>query len=512
MLNQLKRGIQIGKAGLAARQLRNADDERTREIARKALAQVFSNARGVMMKVGQLLVDSEDSPYRKLLDNIEPFPLEIMLPEIEKSLGRPVEEVFASIEESSAAASLGQVHPATLLNGDKVAIKVQYPDIADAVEAELKLAGLLPGMGPVKKWGFDLESYKRELRDNMQQELDYTSEAARQDAFQKGVSVAGLTIPKVYSELCSPRLLVQSWETGVNINKIADWPSEDRQSVARVLIKTLFTSLFSHGEIHGDPHIGNSFYRRGITGPEVVLLDFGCTVSINKQARMALLKLIIALRENTDISPLQCFAAMGFSAEKLNHINRALPMLCQVLFRPFLADGRFRLGDWHLQKDLDSLLGEERWWFRSAGPADLFLLIRAFQGLSQNLEHIQSFSPWYELLLESLGPDLIEQARNYSLPSLPANIAVGASHTSTLATKLIVNVFENNKQTVGVTLPASAVLELGTLMPEDVYRQLNESRDIDLEDILKRIKESGIAPQEVFDYTQGAKRYKVWLE
>ncbi|MDH5219485.1 MAG: AarF/UbiB family protein, partial [Gammaproteobacteria bacterium] len=123
MLNTVKRGIQIGKAGLAARRLNNASDEKQKEIARKALANLFANSRGVMMKVGQLLADSADSPYRKLLDNIEPFPLEEILPCLEESLGRPANEIFQSIDEASSAASLGQVHKAVLLSGETVAVK-----------------------------------------------------------------------------------------------------------------------------------------------------------------------------------------------------------------------------------------------------------------------------------------------------------------------------------------------------------------------------------------------------
>ncbi|MDH5547184.1 MAG: AarF/UbiB family protein [Gammaproteobacteria bacterium] len=512
MLEGFKRGVILGKAGLAAAQIRLSDDDRKKEIARKALANLFANARGIMMKVGQLLVDSEGSPYRQLLDNIEPYPLETMLPILQKSLGQPVENVFQSIEEANAAASLGQVHQAILKTGEQVAVKIQYPNIQDAVEGELKIAGLLPGMGPVRKWGFNLENYKLELRKNMAKELDYRSEAKRQKEFCEGVRVDGLVVPKIYEELCSEKVLVQSWEQGQNITEIENWPSEERQSVARILIKTLFKSLFVHGEIHGDPHIGNSFYRkRSQNNPEVILLDYGCTVPIPRTARLALLKLLIALKEETPISPMQCFVAMGFDGKKLSYIHHALPMMCQVLFRPFLADGRFRVVDWHVQKGLDSLLGEEKWWFRSSGPAELFLLIRAFQGLCQNLVTIKAFSDWYSLLIEAVGADLAHTARNFQLPPISDDLQILATSTRALAKTLEVEVWENTRQTVGVHLPANAILEIEDIMPQEVLEQLNASTDINLKQILDRVKKSGIAPQNVFEYSHGSKTYKVWL-
>lgn len=513
MLNTVKRGIQIGKVGLAARRLNNACNEKQKDIARRALANLFANSRGVMMKVGQLLADSEDSPYRKLLDDIESFSLKEILPVLEASLGRPVNEIFQTIDEASSAASLGQVHKAVLLNGEIVAVKIQYPDIGEAVDSELKLAGLLPGIGPVKKWGFDLEGYKKELKSNMTRELDYLSEMERQNDFYENVHVEGLVVPRVYPEFCTKTVLVQEWQSGLHITDIEAWPSEQRQEIARTLIKTLFTSLFVNGEIHGDPHIGNSYYRKTSIGKtEVVLMDYGCTVPIEKSARMALLKLIISLRENTPISPLECFSAMGFNASKLSYIDNALPMLSNILLRPFLIEGRFKTSDWRLQNDLDSLLGEKRWWFRSAGPANLFMLIRAFQGLVQNLESIKAFSSWSDLLYEAIGPQLLQQVRDYSLPTLTPELLSHSYSSDSLAKELKVVVWENNSKTVGVTMPASAVLELNDIIPEDTLILLQQSKDIDLDKILERVKQSGLAPQTLFDYVHESKRYKVWLE
>jgi len=114
---------------------------------------LFADARSVTIKFGQLMAQGGDDPLTELTDSIEPLPLTDMISVIEGELGRPVMDIFASIEESTAAASLWQVHKARLKNGTTTAIKVQYPAIKDAVDAEIKLFGLMPGVGPLSKWG-----------------------------------------------------------------------------------------------------------------------------------------------------------------------------------------------------------------------------------------------------------------------------------------------------------------------------------------------------------------------
>lgn len=244
--------------GLAARQVARSKggDERVR--ARAALSGLFANARGMPMKIGQLLAgSSEDHVYRPLVAGIEPLPLRELQPFIEKSLGRALGQVFARFDESGSAASLGQVHRAALQDGTEVAVKVRYPDIVRAVRSELRLAGLLPGLGPVKRWGFDLGAYRTVLSENMERELDYRSEAERQGRFSQHLRVEGLAIPGPFPELCAPDLLVQSWERGHRLDQIRSWRKEDKLKVGKTLIRTLFHSLFVLGEVHGDPHEGN---------------------------------------------------------------------------------------------------------------------------------------------------------------------------------------------------------------------------------------------------------------
>ncbi|MGZ5601653.1 MAG: ABC1 kinase family protein [Methylobacter sp.] len=514
VLETVKRALQFFRIGLAAKKLQRIQDETERLLAKRALAGLFADARGITMKVGQLFAGNDGTtPFQELVEGIEPLPLKAMIPLLEAELGQSYKKVFRSIEPAIAAASLGQVHLAVLKNGDKVAVKIRYPDISDAVDAELRLVGLMPGVGPVNRWGFDLEAYKKSLRDNMHRELDYCSEAQRQDYFGRTVQVPGLKVPSVYSDLCSERVLVQIRAEGVLIDKASCWSEQDRRAIGQSLMMTLFKSLFVAGEVHGDPHPGNVFYSHDDNGqPLVTLLDYGCTITITEQRRLALLKLIIGCRDRNPTNPMDCFSALGFDSKKLSYISGALPALCQSLFRPFLVNHAFDPEQWQLGQAVNDLLGDYRWWFRSAGPSDLFLLMRVFQGLIQQLQQLDVNLPWWAVLQQAVGPELIQHAIAYELPVIEHEPTAKALSFDQQASGLCVRVTENGEQRVSIKMPAEAVLDLERLIPEDVLARIMDSGTIDLKQLGESIRANGIIPQQLFVYEDIEKTYRVWLE
>jgi predicted unusual protein kinase regulating ubiquinone biosynthesis (AarF/ABC1/UbiB family) len=508
-----KRLAQLFRIGYAAKKVRVSQSETEKLLAQRALAALLADARGVSMKVGQLFATFEgNSPFQSLTDSVPALPLKVMLPVLEKSLGYSPKKVFKNIEPATAAASLGQVHLAQFKDGTPVAIKIRYPDIADAVNAELKLANLLPNVGKAKEWGFDLNAYKQTLFDTLQRELDYRSEARRQIYFREAVRVPCLEIPHVYEEFSSDCVLVQSRATGVTFPDIIDWSESERCLIAQTLLQTLFVSLFVAGEIHADPHCGNTFYNHADNDSMVTLLDFGCTVSLNETRRLALLKLILACREKSAVSPLDCFVALGFDAQKLAHIQGALPMLCQYLFLPFLSSHVFNLQDWQLEKNIVNLLGEKRWWFRSAGAADVLLLMRAFQGLTQQLQQLRVNLNWWEVLQNSVDETIFQQARNLNLPSIQIEMVnFKQLDFSKQAKALHVKITQNNSPLVSLKMPAEAALELENLIPPEVCFELSKNSTINLPVLVEQLKLEGLSPQTLFETTHGEKQYRVWL-
>jgi predicted unusual protein kinase regulating ubiquinone biosynthesis (AarF/ABC1/UbiB family) len=483
-----------------------------REQAHQALALLLANARGMTMKIGQFMASGTASDaYQPLITSIPPLPLSTILSTLQGEFSQPLDKLFSKINESEAAASLGQVHYAVLPDGNEVAIKIRYPGIVDTVKAELQLTDWLPSGGPFKRWQFDSVDYKQTLRQQLLRETDYRIEAHTQQRFAENLSVTGLCVPKIYPELTRAGVLVQSWETGCQLSEVVTWSKKHRLEIGRTLVVTLFQSLFVHGEIHGDPHSGNYLFRLDAQGnPVVVMLDYGCTVLVRKSRRLALLKLIDAYCNNNPINPLQCFVAMGFNPEKLKHIETKFPALCETLFLPFTQIGAFELEQWQLADTLQQLLDEQRWWFRAAGPADLLLLLRAFQGLIQQLTTLQVSLPWGGLLRYSVGEALLKQARELVLPELSTTL--NKQVLIIKARKLCVRVYQNQITQINLDLPAEAALELDNWIPASILAEIKTNTEIDLLKLTAKLQQQGIVPQLLFETDNGEKRCRVWLE
>jgi predicted unusual protein kinase regulating ubiquinone biosynthesis (AarF/ABC1/UbiB family) len=513
LIKTVSRAAKMGKIAHAARRAKRSEGD-ARHAARRTLANLLADARGIPMKIGQILAERwrEDDAFDPLVTSIDPKPLEEMIPSLDETIGDKWQTVFAHIDESEAAASLGQVHKASLLDGTVVAVKLQYPDIASAVEAELKLVGLLPGVGPAKKWGMDLGAYKQMLKSNMDRELNYLGEADRQMTYAQRVNVSGLVVPRVFHHLCRDTVLVQSWEQGETIQTAADWPQPVRTELASVLISTFFKSLFVAGTVHADPHPGNVRFRNvGESQAEVVQLDYGCTVEIDETAQLAMLKLIIGCRNGDDTDPLRCLAAMGFDVAKLAGIADTVPALCLLLCEPFKNDTPFSTKYWELSERIEGLLGDLRWWFRSAGPAHVLLLLRAFGGLVNQMETLKTVQPWWIRLVEAVGQDRIDQAIAFELPPLDSELVRQATAFNSVATTLNITVTEEGKKVVSVTLPASQTPFIRSNMTDEVVQRI-EQQGVDIDAIVTQACNAGLVPGTLFDLKIGLRDYKIWLQ
>ena len=503
----------VARGLLAVRRAKDAEEQ---DRAKAALAQLFADARGVTMKIGQIFSEvGGDTPFDALAKGVDPYPFEHMRPVLEAGLGRPWREVFRTIDEPGIAASLGQVHRAELLDGTEVAVKIRYPGIADAVEGEMKLAGLLPGVGPAKKWGIDIEGYKQTVRDNMHRELDYRTEADRQMQFARDAkSVRGLCVPHIFSNLSSETVLVQSWERGIYLDATLDWPEADRRQVAGIILSTLIHSLFVTGRVHGDPHMGNTFYRRTDAGKvEMVLLDYGCTVEISERQRAALLELILACRNGDTIPAYECLVDMGFDAVKLGYIKGELAESCRLLLKPFLVDQPLGADEWGLKAGFEALLGERRWWLRSAGPPESLLTVRVFHGAIDQLESLGVAVSWWDVLQTTLGPAMLAdaKARLEKRRKDMAGVTDEEDDRPALARELKVLVTEGMRMVVSMTMPARAAYDLDEIMPSDVIEFIRSTDQIDLDAVMRQVIETEAAPQILFELERGPRHYKVWL-
>ena len=264
-------------AGEHRQQLRNDLALQTAED----VASTLGAMKGVLMKIGQMAsyVDDGLSPgvrhtLSRLQDSVPPMSAELAAGVITEELGRPPEEVFASWDpEPIAAASIGQVHRAITRDGRAVAVKVQYPGIAETMAADLGNVALLRRMLRITAPSQDVDALIAELRDRVLEELDYRREADNQRllaGYYDGHPT--IRIPAVIGELSARRVVTSELADGARFAELAGWSQEERDLAAETIYRFVFRSLYDVHAFNGDPHPGNYLFHGG---GQVTFLDFG---------------------------------------------------------------------------------------------------------------------------------------------------------------------------------------------------------------------------------------------
>jgi predicted unusual protein kinase regulating ubiquinone biosynthesis (AarF/ABC1/UbiB family) len=286
---------------------------------------------GLFIKVGQLIsimTNFLPEEFRRelegLQDAVPPRPYVDIEARVLEELHRTPTELFASFEqEPIASASIGQVHLAHLLDGTKVAVKVQYPDIEEVVRRDLntlrRIFWIIGWFIPYQGLG---ELY-REIRAIVMEELDYCAEAS--NAERIAANFDGRTdvgFPTVVHELSTARVLVTHFESGC---KITDRPGVkqlglDRGELARQVVEIYCQQIFSDGVYHADPHPGNLIVRPGSDGqpPTIVFLDFGAVAEIPGNVRQGMVELLQGALTRDTRRIVSAMKQMGFVARGAN--------------------------------------------------------------------------------------------------------------------------------------------------------------------------------------------------
>jgi len=257
--------------------------------------ELLGRSKGALMKAGQLLSLSLANPLvpvelqaiyqtslARLRSEAPPMAPELAREVLEQELGRRTESVFAEFDwEPLAAASIGQVHVARLHDGREVAIKIQYPGVADAIAADLKnnellatfLSLLIHGIS-MRRVRWDIRGYAREIHTHLTEELDYRLEAANQADFaERYRGHPFIHVPEVIAELCTDRVLTQELAEGMSWNDALAAPQALRDQWAEAIYRFSFGSFRRFHAINADPHPGNYVFH---ADGSVSFLDFGC--------------------------------------------------------------------------------------------------------------------------------------------------------------------------------------------------------------------------------------------
>jgi predicted unusual protein kinase regulating ubiquinone biosynthesis (AarF/ABC1/UbiB family) len=313
------------------------------------LRTILGGLKGPLMKVAQFLSTVPDAlpeeyaaELAQLQSNAPPMGAAFVRRRMASELGPDWRSRFATFDETaSAAASLGQVHKATLHDGTTVACKLQYPDMPSTVEADLRQLRLAMAIYHRIDNAIQQDAIYEELAIRLREELDYLREAAQMRLY--GIMLRDeplVHVPVPIAEYCTKRLLTMTWLDGRPLMRRLeeDPPQEERDRIAEALFRAWYVPFYRYGVLHGDPHLGNYQVR---PDGSVNLLDFGVIRVFASKFVSGVIELFEAVRDNDDARAMHAYETWGFTDithEKLAVLNE----WARFLYEPLIED-RVRL-------------------------------------------------------------------------------------------------------------------------------------------------------------------------
>ncbi len=332
--------------GIAARMAGARMGLRTNKTAHaEDLRAILGGLKGPLMKVAQLLSTIPDAlpeeyaaELAQLQANAPPMGWSFVRRRMAAELGPNWETRYASFDrEAAAAASLGQVHRATLHDGRLVAAKLQYPDMVSTVDADLRQLRVAMALYHRMDNAIQQDEVYKELAERLREELDYGREAAHLRLYRLMLAGrADVSIPEPVDALSSARLLTMTWLDGMSLQAFLDTnPDLDsRNAVARALFKAWYLPFYRYGVIHGDPHLGN-FQVRADEG--LNLLDFGAIRIFRPQFVQGVIDLQHAIEGDDADQAYHAYQGWGFtdiSRETMDVLNE----WARFIYEPLLQD------------------------------------------------------------------------------------------------------------------------------------------------------------------------------
>ena len=302
----------------------------------------------IFVKFGQVLSTRRDllpldiaDELARLQDQVPPFAPALAVAEIERSLGRPLAEIFASFEERPAAsASIAQVHLGTLHDGREVAVKVLRPGVEAAIRKDVALLETAASLATRFAEGRRLKPREvvAEFARHLEEELDLMREAANASQLRRNFERSPLlAIPEVHWELCSQRVMVMERMHGVPISRIAELQAAgvDLKALARAGVEIFFTQVFRDGFFHADMHPGNILVgTEGEMHGRYIALDFGIVGTLTEYDKSYLAQNFIAFfnRDYHRVALAHLEAGWVPPGTRVDQFESAIRAVCEPIF------------------------------------------------------------------------------------------------------------------------------------------------------------------------------------
>jgi predicted unusual protein kinase regulating ubiquinone biosynthesis (AarF/ABC1/UbiB family) len=426
-----KLGTAIGSqatryAGTAAANVVRSDEKaqerlETRHIETALkMASVLGEMKGAAMKIGQMAsfidVDFLPPEYReiyqeqlsKLRTHAPAMPWERVREVLEEEYDESPERVFASIEqEAFAAASIGQVHRASLRDGTPVAVKVQYPGIADALESDMANASILVRLARVLAPGLDAKAVASELRERVLEELDYEFEAQNQRNFARAYDGHPfIFVPKVHSRLSRRRVLVTDYVEGRGFDEVKELMQDERDIFGEIVFRFCFGSIYHLQHFNADTHPGNYLL---MDDGRVAFLDFGMTKRVSPRQIQLEQRAVDAAARDDPEALREALHELGFIADPSRLDAERLMEHVKLVGGWYLEDGEVQITPERVMKMIEVTSDPRSDFFdlvrKESLPADELMGRRMETGLMAVLAQLRASANWHRIMREWVYAD-----------------------------------------------------------------------------------------------------------
>ena len=411
-------------ARLAGERYLGMDVDRNKHAAQ--LREALGGLKGPLMKVAQILSTIPDALPPEYAEELSALQADapsmgwlFVKRRMAAELGADWQSKFASFDRQAvSAASLGQVHKATSHDGKLLAVKLQYPDMASAIDADLAQLKLVFQVYERFDSAISTADIHTELSDRLREELDYRREVANLKLYSLMLKDEHQVImPEYFSDLSSERALTMSWIEG---QKLMAWletePSqESRNLVAINMFRAWYVPFYFYGVIHGDPHLGNYSIDPDLN---INLMDFGSIRIFRPQFVAGVIELYRALSQQDDDLARQAYAKWGFHGLDDEAIT-VLNMWAGFIYAPLLSDEVRPIQQMRGGSEGRELAGRVHQELKRIGgikpPREFVLMDRAAVGLGSVFMHLKAEVNWHRLfhnLIDDFDTEQLSQRQS----------------------------------------------------------------------------------------------------
>ena len=366
--------------------------------AAEKLVATLGDLKGLAMKIGQqvsmdpdLLTPEVRTIVARLQNQAPPMPWSQVQDVVRSELGKPPSEAYASFDQTPiASASLGQVHRAVTHDGHEVAVKVQYPDIARALKADLDNLGTMVSVVASSTRMLQGKSYFAEIRDGMMDELDYRQEAKRALQFEAAAkALPDLEVPHCYEALTSEKVLTLELLRGSTLkeflHELPKYDNAERFRVSRLLLRAIWGPFMGSGVIHCDPHPGNYML---LPSGKLGVLDFGAIKQLSPAWVDVNRRLFRSVARGEAVDQIRLSLDCGFTFDDPEGSRDFVEAVLDIATRP-VCSSNYDFKNAGISRDLRNLFIKNGPRLKGIRPPqESMQFYRAVGGMTQNLENL----------------------------------------------------------------------------------------------------------------------------